>query len=73
MRCPICDFDSTELNIHLRFHVEMDFMDNNENLTQTQKDDHRYEIPIIIVFHMWYYGQDNIQTQRSYLLQTMQR
>ena len=71
MKCPICDFISSDLETHSKFHVEgMDFMVDKEALLQTpqKKDDNRPEVPITIVLCLWYHGKDNLQIQRSYIL-----
>ena len=70
MRCPICEFDSTELNIHLKFHVEVDFLDDHAIIhTQTTYGNtYRKELPIAILFKLWDTGRDYTQTQGSYLL-----
>ena len=71
MKCPICDFISSDLETHSKFHVEgMDFMADKEAIPQTpqKKDDNRPEVPIIIVLHLWSYGKDNLSLQRSYIL-----
>ena len=71
MKCPICDFISSDLETHSKFHVEgMDFMADKETLPQTpkKKDDSRREIPITIVLHLWYHGKDNLPVRRSYVL-----
>ena len=67
MKCPICDFISTDLETHSKFHVEMDFLADNETLPK-KKDDSRREIPIIVVLCLWSYGKDNLPLQRSYVL-----
>ena len=67
MKCPICDFISSDLETHSKFHVEMDFLVDNETLPK-KKDDSRPEVPIIVVLHLWSYGKDNLPLQRSYVL-----
>ena len=69
MKCPICDFISTDLETHSKFHVEMDFLADNETIPPPQKkDDNRPEVPITIMLCLWYYGEDNMPFQRSYIL-----
>ena len=71
MKCPICDFISSDLETHSKFHVEgMDFMADKENLSQTpqKKDDDRPEVSIVIMLCLWYNGEDNLPFQRSYIL-----
>ena len=68
MKCPICDFISTDLETHSKFHVEMDFLADNETLPPQKKDDSRPEVPIIVVLCLWSYGKDNLPFQRSYVL-----
>ena len=71
MKCPICDFISTDLETHSHFHVEgMDFMVDKEALPPPpqKKDDNRPEIPITIMLYLWSYGKDNLPLQRSYVL-----
>ena len=70
MKCPICDFISSDLETHSKFHVEMDFLADNETLpppTQ-KKDDSRREVPITIMLCLWYHGKDNLPLQRLYVL-----
>ena len=71
MKCPICDFISSDLKTHSKFHVEgMDFVVDKETIPQTpqKKDDNRPEVPITIVLHLWYHGENNMPFQRSYIL-----
>ena len=71
MKCPLCDFISSDLETHSKFHVEgMDFMADKENLSQTprKKDDSRRKLPITIMLCLWYNGEDNMPFQRSYIL-----
>ena len=69
MKCPICDFISSDLETHSKFHVEgMDFVADNETLPPQKKDDSRPEVPIIVVLHLWCYGKDDLPLQRSYVL-----
>ena len=71
MKCPICDFVSSDLETHSKFHVEgMDFMVDKEALPQTppKKDDNRPEVPITIMLCLWYHGKNNMPFQRSYIL-----
>ena len=71
MKCPICDFISSDLERHSHFRVEgIDFMADQETLPQTpkQKDDNRPDILIIVVLCLWYHGEDNLPFQRSYIL-----
>ena len=74
MRCPICEFDSTELNIHLKFHVEVDCLDDHEIIhPQTVYDNtYRKEIPIAILFDVRDTGQDYMKIQGFYLLSKLQ-
>ena len=49
MKCPICDFISSDLETHSKFHVEgMDFMVDKEALLQTPQKkmiaDQRYPL-----------------------------
>ena len=67
MKCPICDFISSDLETHSKFHVDMDFMVDKETLPK-KKDDSRPEVPIAIVLCVWYHGKDNLPFQRSYIL-----
>ena len=68
MKCPICDFISSDLETHSKFHVEgMDFVVDKEALPK-KKDVSRPEIPIIVVLCLWSYGKDNLPLQRSYVL-----
>ena len=67
MKCPTCEFISTDLKTHSKFHVEMDFMDDKKTLPP-KKDDSRPEIPIVVVLCLWSYGKDNLPLQRSYVL-----
>ena len=70
MKCPICDFISTDLETHSKFHVEMDFLADNETLPPPpkKKDDSRREVPITIMLCLWYHGENNLPLQRSYIL-----
>ena len=65
MRCPICEFDSTELNINLKFHVEVDLLDDHEIIHPQHVIDNTYrkEIPIAILFDVRDTGQDHMQIQ----------
>ena len=68
MKCPICDFISSDLETHSKFHVEgMDFVVDKEALPQ-KKDDDRPEVSIVIMLCLWYNGEDNLPFQRSYIL-----
>ena len=69
MKCPICDFISSDLETHSHFHVEgMDFMVDKETLPPKKKDDSRPEVSIIVVLCLWSHGKDNLPLQRSYVL-----
>ena len=71
MKCPICDFISSDLETHSKFHVEgMDFMADKENLSPTppKKNDDRPEVSIVIMLCLWYHGENNLPLQRSYIL-----
>ena len=70
MKCPICDFISSDLETHSKFHVEgMDFMADKETLPK-KKDVSRPEVPvsIVIMLCLWYHGENNLPLQRSYIL-----
>jgi hypothetical protein len=68
MKRPICDFISSDLETHSKFHVEMDFLADNETIPPKKKDDSRREVPITIMLCLWYHGKDNLPLQRSYVL-----
>jgi len=54
MKCPICDFISSDLETHSKFHVEgMDFLADNETLPPPPKKkmiaDERYPLLLCCV------------------------
>ena len=69
MKCPHCDFYCIDLETHLKFHVEVDFMADNENITPAvEENDNIPNTPLIIMLHMRHSRQDNPQIERLYIL-----